>query len=206
MHAIWRLLLDNEFVEAYSDGILIQGADSITRCFFPRFFSYAADYPEKYVSQLISSCIIALIIQQRVLLSCIKFLGGCLCPRFLVKKANVPQMGKPSDMLTRTTEIRTNDKAYQALINKARRLIFKHGKKITGKDVSDLLKDQSLVPTRVMYFDTSIPFVETYYAVTRTDFLSASHPRMLFLIFSCYLSSTYSTSLKSGYGRRYLRI
>jgi hypothetical protein len=58
-------------------------------------------------------------------------------------------MGKPSDILTRTTDIRTNNKAYQGLINKAQRLIFKHSKKISGKDVSDLLKDQSLVPTRV---------------------------------------------------------
>ena len=154
MHTIWRLLLDDEFIEAHRDGILIQCTDSIIRRFFPRFFSYSADYPEKYVPQLISLCIIVLIIKRRVLLSCIKHLGGCLCPRCLVKKADVPQMGKPSDMLTRMTDIRTNDKAYQALINKAQRLIFQHGKKITGKGVSDLLKDQSLVPTRVTYFDT----------------------------------------------------
>ena len=63
-------------------------------------------------------------------------------------------MGKPLDMLTRMTDIHTNDKAYQALINKAWQLIFQHGKKITGKGVSNLLKDQSLVPTRIRYFDT----------------------------------------------------
>ena len=42
-----------------------------------------------------------------------------------------------------------NDKAYKTLIKKAWKLIFKHGKKITSKSVSDLLKDQSLVPTWV---------------------------------------------------------
>lgn len=48
-----------------------------------------------------------------------------------------------------------NDKAYQTLINKARKLIFKHGKKVSSKAVSDLLKDESLVPTRVS--NVSIP-------------------------------------------------
>ena len=46
MHAIWRLLLNDDFIEAYKRGILIECTDSITRHFFPRFFSYSADYPE----------------------------------------------------------------------------------------------------------------------------------------------------------------
>ena len=50
MHAIWRLLLDDDFVDTYTDGILIECADGIVRRFFPRLFSYSADYPEKYVS------------------------------------------------------------------------------------------------------------------------------------------------------------
>jgi hypothetical protein len=58
-------------------------------------------------------------------------------------------MGKPSDILTRRTEIRMNDKAYQALIEKACRLIFKDGRNVTSKKVNDLLKEQSLVPTWV---------------------------------------------------------
>ena len=49
MHAIWRLLLDDDFVEVYTYGILIQCADGIVRHLFPRFFSYSADYPEKYI-------------------------------------------------------------------------------------------------------------------------------------------------------------
>jgi hypothetical protein len=52
-------------------------------------------------------------------------------------------------MLTRKTEIRMNDKAYQTLIKKARKLIFRDGKKVTSKNVSDLLKDQSLAPILV---------------------------------------------------------
>ena len=55
MHAIWRVLLDDEFVEAYRNGVLIKCADGIIRCFFPRLFSYSADYPEKYVLSLFQS-------------------------------------------------------------------------------------------------------------------------------------------------------
>jgi hypothetical protein len=47
MHAIWRLLLDDKFMDAYEHGIIIKCSDSITRWVFPRFFIYSADYPEK---------------------------------------------------------------------------------------------------------------------------------------------------------------
>lgn len=47
VHAIWKLLLSEEFVEAYRNGIVIRCADGITRCIFPCFFTYSADYPEK---------------------------------------------------------------------------------------------------------------------------------------------------------------
>lgn len=47
VHAIWELILDGKFVEAYKHGIVIHCSDGITRRVFPRFFSYSADYPEK---------------------------------------------------------------------------------------------------------------------------------------------------------------
>ena len=49
IHAIYELLLDEEFMHAYEHGIVVKCADGITRRIFPRFFTYAADYPEKYV-------------------------------------------------------------------------------------------------------------------------------------------------------------
>ncbi|EPS94248.1 hypothetical protein FOMPIDRAFT_29937, partial [Fomitopsis schrenkii] len=75
MHAIWRLLLDDDFMEAYREGMLVQCGDGILRRLFPRFFTYSADYPEK------------------VLLACLKFLGACPCPRCYVKKEDVVNMG-----------------------------------------------------------------------------------------------------------------
>lgn len=49
MQAIWRLLLDEDFLHAYEHGIVITFADGVTRRVFPRIFTYSADYPEKYV-------------------------------------------------------------------------------------------------------------------------------------------------------------
>ena len=47
MHAVWRLLLDDEFMDAYINGIVIEFHDGVKRRVFPRFFTYSADYPEK---------------------------------------------------------------------------------------------------------------------------------------------------------------
>jgi hypothetical protein len=48
MHAIWKLLLDGEFLEACKHGIVIECPDGISRRFYFRIFTYSADYPEKF--------------------------------------------------------------------------------------------------------------------------------------------------------------
>lgn len=50
MHAVWAFLLDEEFMHAYEHGIIIECPDGIFRRFYPRIFTYSADYPEKYVN------------------------------------------------------------------------------------------------------------------------------------------------------------
>ncbi|KAG2110219.1 uncharacterized protein F5147DRAFT_772486 [Suillus discolor] len=45
--AQWKVLLDDEFLEAYEHGIVILCCDSIKHRFYPRIFTYSADYPEK---------------------------------------------------------------------------------------------------------------------------------------------------------------
>jgi hypothetical protein len=49
IQAIWKLLLDGDFMHAYEHGIVIHCSDGVTRRIFPRFFTYSADYPEKFV-------------------------------------------------------------------------------------------------------------------------------------------------------------
>lgn len=44
---VWELLLDDDFVAAYQHGVIIECADGLFRRYFPRFFTYSADYPEK---------------------------------------------------------------------------------------------------------------------------------------------------------------
>ena len=46
-HEQWRTLLDEHFLHAYEHGIVITCCDGITRRFYPRIFTYSADYPEK---------------------------------------------------------------------------------------------------------------------------------------------------------------
>ena len=47
MQAIWLILLDEEFMHAYVHGLVVECVDEVFRRFFPRFFTYSADYPEK---------------------------------------------------------------------------------------------------------------------------------------------------------------
>ena len=53
MHAVWRILLDDDFLHAYKYGIVIKCCDGIERRVYPRIFTYSADYPEKQVDMLI---------------------------------------------------------------------------------------------------------------------------------------------------------
>lgn len=52
MHSVWSILLDDEFMHAYEHGIVIECPDGIFRRFYPRIFTYSADYPEKYLKHL----------------------------------------------------------------------------------------------------------------------------------------------------------
>lgn len=46
----WGLLLDDEFMQAYHHGMVVECADGVTRRVYPRIFTYSADYPEKYAA------------------------------------------------------------------------------------------------------------------------------------------------------------
>lgn len=47
IHAIWRILLDEDFIEAYRNGIVVRCFDGVVRRVYPWIFTYSADYPEK---------------------------------------------------------------------------------------------------------------------------------------------------------------
>ena|ERR1700722_146502 len=64
MHQQWAVLLDDEFLEAWRHGIVITCCDGIKRRFYPRIFTYSADYPEKYISSFSRNEILLSILEQ----------------------------------------------------------------------------------------------------------------------------------------------
>ncbi|KAG8761981.1 hypothetical protein FRC12_009250 [Ceratobasidium sp. 428] len=129
MHEVWKHLLDDDFIDAWHNGIVIDCADGVKRRVFPRILTYSADYPEK------------------VLLATIRNGGKCLCPRCTMLTTSVHQMGQLSDMRLRTRKRRIDNKKRRAIISSARKIIFKLGLSIQYKGVEKLLAEESYVPT-----------------------------------------------------------
>lgn len=84
----------------------------------------------------------------RVLLSSIRLLGKSPCPRCLIKKEDISEVGTPRD-LERRRDLRLDDKDREKRIKKARWLMFAKGIPVTSKKIEELLSEKSLVPTRV---------------------------------------------------------
>ncbi|KAJ2933285.1 hypothetical protein H1R20_g3796, partial [Candolleomyces eurysporus] len=127
-HAQWEVLLDDELLDAIKNGIVLMCQDGIERRFYIRIFTYSADYPEK------------------VLIATIRGLGDCPCPRCLVSKDNLDQLGTEADFQTREGQARRDDNARRELVQSALSKIFHEGISLSGKAVDDLLKPQSLQP------------------------------------------------------------
>ncbi|KAF8599346.1 hypothetical protein BDV93DRAFT_449512, partial [Ceratobasidium sp. AG-I] len=129
MHEVWKYLLDDDFIDAWNNGIVIECADGHKRRVFPRILTYSADYPEK------------------VLLATIRNGGTCLCPRCTIKIGSVPQMGTPSDMRLRTVKRRIDNEKRRGKVRRARDLIYKLGLAVKTDGVEEILKGESYVPT-----------------------------------------------------------
>jgi hypothetical protein len=148
MHAQWRILLDDEFLEAYKHGIVIECCDGIKRRFYPHILTYSADYPEKW-DMLCSSLNVALTLYGRILLASIRDKGHCPCPRCLIPLSRVQNVGMPQDMMQRETLARVDNEDRRRTVNIAREIIYKKNYAVDTDNVVTLLKPQSLVPTSV---------------------------------------------------------
>ncbi|KIJ58627.1 hypothetical protein HYDPIDRAFT_49315, partial [Hydnomerulius pinastri MD-312] len=82
-HGVWKVLMDDEFIDAYRNGIVVKCYDGVERRVFPRIFTYSADYPEK------------------VLLATIRDKGNCPCPRCVIPKTDFGRLGLLSDASAR---------------------------------------------------------------------------------------------------------
>ncbi|KAF8145658.1 hypothetical protein K438DRAFT_2097389 [Mycena galopus ATCC 62051] len=126
MHQVWKLMLDDEFIEAYEHGIVVHCIDGIWRRVYPRIFTYSADYPEK------------------VLLATIRDKGYCPCPHCLMLKTDFPKMGFLHDVRTHINLARTY---FWNKVTAARTLIYKTAFAINNKWIDVFLQPFSLVPT-----------------------------------------------------------
>ena len=85
----------------------------------------------------------------RVLLSCIKFLGNHPCPRCLVEKVQIAELGTSVDAKRREQSKRTDDKLRRRLVERARHKIYVKGTPVNSKIISKIIGIRSLTPTRV---------------------------------------------------------
>ena len=135
-------------MHAYKHGIVFLCPDGVERRFYPRFFTYTADYPEKWVHYGVS-CLKCLTRCNRVILAGIRNLGRCPCPRCTMPLQEVHLMGTDTDMSQRIELARIDGDAQRETIAKARGLILENGVAINSVLVENLLKEHSLVPTEV---------------------------------------------------------
>src|ERR1700709_2669254 len=146
-HEQWKILLDDEFLEAYEHGIVIRCCDGVVRRFYPRILTYSADYPEKCVHSYRALNNIDSYFS-RVLIATVRHLGGCPCPRCLIPKGRIQNMGRPRDRQQRETLAR-NDEQRGIMVSSARSLIYEKDFAVGSAAVERILKPQSWVPTSV---------------------------------------------------------
>ncbi|KAI6117907.1 hypothetical protein EV401DRAFT_2057613 [Pisolithus croceorrhizus] len=84
-HAVWKTLLDDEFVEAYGSGIITRCHGGVLHHMYPQIFTYSADYPEK------------------IILVTIHDKGLCPCPRCCLPKSSFSHLGFASDHMGQLT-------------------------------------------------------------------------------------------------------
>ena len=147
IHAVWMLILNTAFMTAYQFGILVQFADQVVRRVFPRLFAYIADYPEKYALHPLFMFHFVYHLD-RVLMTGIRNMGLCPCPRCLIEKKDLSAMGTHVDT-KRRGRIRVNNHHFRTKVSLARDIIYRQGYRVNTEAVDSLLKEQSLVPTTV---------------------------------------------------------
>lgn len=149
MHAQWAILLDDEFLETYVHGIVLEGEDGIKRRFYPRIFTYSADYPEKWVSMCLYLSRLLTLLLDRVLIASIRDKGLCPCPRCLMPLNKVHNLGTKLDMKQRQTLARTDDLDRRTRVKEARSIIYDKDYAVNNDASEKLLIDQSLVAIEV---------------------------------------------------------
>ncbi|KAI0760923.1 hypothetical protein BD413DRAFT_666261 [Trametes elegans] len=142
MQAVWLLLLSPEFIHAYN----------VTRRSFPRFNIHSADYVEK------------------ILATCLKYFAKCPCPRCLVEKDNLEEMGTLNDF-HRRNKVRVDNTDVQWRIRVARKWVFQDGTSLKSVHVKRLLDAKLLTLTRNAFSTCLADTGFNFYAMYLPDLL-----------------------------------
>jgi hypothetical protein len=143
-------------------GIVIMCHDGIERRFYPRIFTYSADYPEKLVQLLRWLNPADNLPISRTFIATIRNQGLCPCPRCTVPLSEFEHTGTTSDQLKRQ-DLRRNPLQQQALVEQAHGIIFGGMRAITNEDVEALLKPESWTPVIVSIHTRSAAWRCTYW-------------------------------------------
>ena len=92
---------------------------------------------------------VKMLTNNRVLIATIRDMGNLPCPRCLVPKTQISNLGTPRDTNTRTKKIRKDNLEYRCKIECAREIIYKQKYSVNSEAVENILKPESLVPTNV---------------------------------------------------------
>jgi hypothetical protein len=139
----------------------------------------------------------------RVLLCCVRFLGNWPCPRCLVHKSEIQDLGTKRDINRRETKRRVDDDRRRMLVETARDMIYIDGVRPGADAISKLLASRAVIPTRV---STSVKLqaLATSYKI----FPCRMHFQNVFrnsdLTFTQCLLLICCTSSNLGFGRQFL--
>ena len=149
-HAVWKILLDKDFIEAYRNSIVVKRFNGKYQCVYPRIFTYSANYPEKCITSMWFTHQPSYDMGLRILLATIRNKGHCPCPQCLIPKSCFSHTSLWNDIKAQISQACTY---MQSKIISARDAIYQHGAPIKGAVVEHLLKDSSLVPTLVSHHE-----------------------------------------------------
>ncbi|KAH9478851.1 hypothetical protein JR316_0009313 [Psilocybe cubensis] len=172
---VWGLLLDEDVKRAYAEGEAVELADRVCRAMYLRFIFSSNDYPEK------------------MLQSCCKCRGTCLCPRCLIQTMNVPKVGSKMDMRNRLKLARVDSETRQFDIETARKALFL-GKKVNSKAVNGLLQQTSAFPTRNAFSKALFEYGFNFYRMFTVDFMHEVELGVWKALFSHLLRILYTSS------------
>ena len=129
--------------------------------------------------------------EPRALISLIRTRGNCVCPRCLIPKSQLQNLGLKADASRRVSLARVDDARHRSNITSARSIIYDKGYAVNGAAVDAILKEESWTANSV----SRIGVVSscTQHSI-RTRFQSASHTSnstcMLHLLWTSCMNSS----------------